>query len=96
MMSDLYTKAVLTVIAAASVAIVAQNHFAPEPAYVPDPCGIVRGSPCYITSASEDGLEITPAQRDGLRVKAFEDDFRVTVAQWGVLQGVPVSVENWP
>ena len=46
---DMYTKVVLTVIAAGLIALVAQNGL--KPAYaLGDGCGSTLGNPCYIVS----------------------------------------------
>ncbi len=95
-MTDLYTKAVLTVIAGACVAIAVQNAMAPDPAYVPDPCGTHKNSPCYVVAAEEEGLAVVAADSAGLTVQTSADDFRVTVADWGVWGDIGVTVENWP
>ena len=57
-MVDHYTKAVLTVIAAALVALVVQNAAPDASAQIQAGCGD-RFKPCYVTTGQSDVLRVT-------------------------------------
>ena len=57
-MVDRYTKAVLTVIAAALVALVVQNAAPDASAQIQARCGD-RFKPCYVTTGHSDVLRVT-------------------------------------
>ena len=56
-MIDRYTKAVLTVIAAALVALVGQNAIGGASAQ-DEPCGRYKISPCYVEATSVTGMSV--------------------------------------
>ena len=64
-MIDIYSKAVLTVIAAALVALVLQNSFPGARAQMGSACGQAR-NPCYVASDSREPVFV--AALDALRV----------------------------
>lgn len=60
-MIDRYTKAVLTVIAAALVVIAVRQAMPPASAQIQAPCGD-RFKPCYVVTGHSDVLRVTIVQ----------------------------------
>jgi hypothetical protein len=68
-MIDTYTKAILTVIAGALIALVIQNSVRPATANEP-PCGRVR-NPCYVTSTGDDPITVVNSPRSPIFTQSF-------------------------
>lgn len=95
-MVDLYSKTILTVIAVGVVALVIQNAMEEGGAQTAYACGDNQYSPCFVRFPSDDPIRVEAANPDGLRVRAFADDFSVDVASWSELSALDVRVKNWP
>jgi hypothetical protein len=66
-MVDVYTKAVLTVIAVALSAIAIRSAV-PSALAVGDGCGRSSGDACYVTTSTRDPLYVTTHGGDGIAV----------------------------
>jgi hypothetical protein len=63
-MADLYTKGVLTVIAAGVVVIAGSGRArAPAMPYIESPCGKYAADPCYVSPADEGRLGHSPLRQ---------------------------------